>query len=352
MNTHMTTRDIVPKERIFTALLSFAVGSFMGYALASPPSIPYACHAPAPMRAHFLERSLSFDVSQLTFPKQPLRGAAEPEPTTEEGGVNGSSSSASSESSESSSESSAESASSSSGGSRSSESSVDVDIPGGFPAFGSAAFPVDRAPNWGAMKTPSAWNREYAEMERTDFVRVPSYDLDTLTTPMKKLTADRDAPENVRAITAKLFYSTRFFGSYDLDAGEFSGEHAGIDLKLPEGTPVGAVGGGIVASVRRDASGLGTHVTIEHRVDGETYYSIYGHLASAKVRAGEEVYAGQTIGLSGSTGRSTSGHLHLQIDRGVPGDAAHDAYWPEDVPDPSEADLRTVNPIEFIEAHR
>lgn len=188
-------------------------------------------------------------------------------------------------------------------------------------------------------------------MKRSDFVRVPAYDMDVLTTPMKELLKDRDDAGTIRAITAKLFYSTRFFGTYDLDEGEFSGDHAGIDLKVPEGTPVASVAGGRVSNVIRDASGLGLHVIVEHRLQGETYYSIYGHLGATAVREGEDVTPGQILGRSGSTGRSTSPHLHLQVDKGEPNEASHEAYQTDGVPSRAEAARNTVNPMTFIAAH-
>ena len=111
-----------------------------------------------------------------------------------------------------------------------------------FPAFGHAVQPVQAVPNWGAMRSPKEWNRSYAEMDERDFVPVPDYDLTTLTIPIQSLL--KRAPGQVATLTDKLFYSTRYFGAYDLDAGEFTGAHAGIDLKLAEGTPVGAIAGG------------------------------------------------------------------------------------------------------------
>ena len=198
------------------------------------------------------------------------------------------------------------------------------------------------------MTTPAEWERSYAEMNREEFVRVPAYRLRELTTPMGDLLATRDDPESIRILTAKLFYSTRYFGSYNLDAGEFSGDHAGIDLKLPEGMPVGAIAGGRVNAVIRDKSGLGLHVIIEHRTGNETLYSIYGHLDSANVRAGQDVEPGTTIGTVGSTGRSTAHHLHIQIDHGTPDEPRHDVYWPGNTPSRAEASLHTVHPIEFI----
>jgi murein DD-endopeptidase MepM/ murein hydrolase activator NlpD len=178
-------------------------------------------------------------------------------------------------------------------------------------------------------------------MTREDFVPIPRYDMKTLTTPMESLTNPlRD--ENIPAITAKLFYSTRYLGKYDLDAGEWTGEHAGVDLKLARGTGVGAVGGGRVLSVATSKN-LGLHVVIEHRMkNGETYYSTYGHFDSATVSAGQDVEPGQTIGFVGMTGNTSAPHLHLQIGKGKPG--GHTPWQPGD----GNPDASMVNPVTFL----
>jgi murein DD-endopeptidase MepM/ murein hydrolase activator NlpD len=210
-----------------------------------------------------------------------------------------------------------------------------------FPPFDHAVFPVSQTPNWGAMYTPLVWNRTYAQMADEDFVRVPSYDPATFTVPFKSLVAQRS--KQIPAITAKLFYSTRFYGRYDLDAGEFTGDHVGVDLKLAHGTPIGAIGGGRVSWVGQSQR-LGLFVVLEHRVDDSTYYSVYGHFDDVAVRDGEDVQAGQVIGWVGMTGNTSAPHLHLQIDRNEPG-VRHEPY--AGAYDPT----RTVHPIAFIAQH-
>jgi murein DD-endopeptidase MepM/ murein hydrolase activator NlpD len=218
-----------------------------------------------------------------------------------------------------------------------------------FPPFVRAVQPVSRVPNWGAMHTPEEWNRSYGELTADDFVPIPSYDLQALQRPMEKLTHPfTDA--SIPVITAKLYYSTRFMGSYDIDAGEFSGGHPGVDLKLALGTPIGAIGGGKVHAVARSER-LGLYVIIEHRIPGEgTFYSIYGHLGSARVEEGDTVTPGTTIGTVGMTGNTTGPHVHLQIDRGH-GEAKHSPYFPSARPSASEVGQWMANPIRFIQAH-
>ncbi len=218
--------------------------------------------------------------------------------------------------------------------------------PHAFPAFVRAVYPVSRVPNWGAMTKPEEWNRSYDELTAADFVPVPSYVMSKLTVPFASLMNPRNIPE----ITRKLFYSTHFFSSYDLDAAEFTGVHPGIDLKLALGTPLGAVAGGRVYQVRSNSL-LGMHVLIEHRLpSGEGFYSVYAHLGSISVSEGQDVSPGTIIGRVGMTGSTSGPHLHLQIDRKT-GDGQHAVYQPGSVPSRSEADRWVISPIRFIETY-
>lgn len=198
------------------------------------------------------------------------------------------------------------------------------------------------------METPQEWERPYGEMMDKDFVSLPRYDLAKLTTPMETLLKTRHA--SAPDITAKLFYSTRYFGKYDLDAGEFSAVHPGLDMKLALGTPIGAIAGGRVHAVRK-TGGLGLHVIIEHRIGNETYYSIYGHFGAVSVTEGQNVHPGATVGHVGMTGNTTAPHLHLQVDRGQPSEVEHQPYWPSKLPSVGEAEKHTVNPIVFMQKH-
>jgi murein DD-endopeptidase MepM/ murein hydrolase activator NlpD len=224
-------------------------------------------------------------------------------------------------------------------------------IPRPFPAFDHTVFPVDSVPNWGAMQTPEEWNRTFSQLTIQDLVSVPRYDLRIFTVPMAELLKNRDA--NTPAITAKLFYSTRYFGAYDLDSDEFVAPHAGVDLKLAAGTPIQAIAGGRVQSVSTTTQ-LGLHAIIEHRLkDGTRFFSIYGHMQSATVSAGDDVQPGSIIGRVGSTGRSSGPHIHLQVDRSTDDeDAEHIPYNPLTTPSEEEINHWTVHPIAFIDRYQ
>jgi murein DD-endopeptidase MepM/ murein hydrolase activator NlpD len=229
-----------------------------------------------------------------------------------------------------------------------SASSSSAVAPSDFPPFIRTQFPISKIPNWGAMHTAAEWNRTYAQMTPGDFVSIPPYSMKTLTTPMDTFTQD-SSPDAIAAITEKLFYSTRFFGAYDLDSGEFTAVHPAVDLKLALGTPLGAIAGGRVLAVVTDDS-LGLHAMIEHHIDGDIYISIYGHMSDATVKAGDTVIPGQIVGHVGMTGNTAAPHVHLQIDRGD-GSTVHTPYWPASIPSPAEAAKFVVNPVTFIQQH-
>lgn len=85
--------------------------------------------------------------------------------------------------------------------------------------------------------------------------------------------------------------------------------HSGQDLACDVGTPVRAISSGVV-TFSGWAGNLGYKVEILHW-DGTV--SWYGHNSRLKVTEGQKVVTGQLIALSGSTGRSTGPHLHLEI---------------------------------------
>jgi murein DD-endopeptidase MepM/ murein hydrolase activator NlpD len=92
-------------------------------------------------------------------------------------------------------------------------------------------------------------------------------------------------------------------------SGVLPGLHHGVDISLPEGTPVHAMASG---SVRYAGwmSGFGNVIWLEHR--GNTL-SVYAHLSRIDVRAGDRVRGRQPIGASGSTGNVSAPHLHFEV---------------------------------------
>lgn len=85
--------------------------------------------------------------------------------------------------------------------------------------------------------------------------------------------------------------------------------HAGVDFPAPRGTPVAAAAAGRVAWVGVRA-GWGLVVTLAH---GDDVRTMYAHLSRSRVRLGQHVAMGATIGLVGATGDATGPHLHFEV---------------------------------------
>lgn len=87
--------------------------------------------------------------------------------------------------------------------------------------------------------------------------------------------------------------------------------HHGTDYSAPYGTPVVAVGDGLVTETGWKG-GLGKQIEVKH---GPVYTTVYGHLSryAAGIGPGVRVKQGQLIGYVGSTGLATGPHLHFQI---------------------------------------
>lgn len=83
----------------------------------------------------------------------------------------------------------------------------------------------------------------------------------------------------------------------------------GIDIAVPEGTPVLASQKGTVEKISQsDIYGL--LVMVKHSGGYET---LYAHNSKVLVQEGATVIAGTKIALSGSTGKSTGPHVHFEI---------------------------------------
>jgi murein DD-endopeptidase MepM/ murein hydrolase activator NlpD len=87
--------------------------------------------------------------------------------------------------------------------------------------------------------------------------------------------------------------------------------HTGVDFAAQRGTPVRAVGDGVISEAGWNG-GYGKAIDIKH---DSTYLSRYAHLQAFApgIRPGVNVSKGQVIGYVGSTGRSTGPHLHFEL---------------------------------------
>ena len=130
-------------------------------------------------------------------------------------------------------------------------------------------------------------------------------------------------------------YITANFGWYS--PGGYSAWHSGTDIGVPRGTQVMAAASGKVikavtvtsdpngpytAAGYKDHSfsaangyGYGNYIMLDNGLDskGNRIYTLYAHLSTVSVSAGQNVAEGQVIGYSGNTGNSYGAHLHFEI---------------------------------------
>ena len=104
-------------------------------------------------------------------------------------------------------------------------------------------------------------------------------------------------------------YSSGFGGR---DIGDGAETHLGQDIANVTGTPISAAASGYV-SFAGVMGGYGNVVILTHSINGQSYATVYAHMSAINVSAGQAVSQGQTVGLVGSTGRSTGPHLHFEV---------------------------------------
>lgn len=104
------------------------------------------------------------------------------------------------------------------------------------------------------------------------------------------------------------------FGQRNAPIQGASTDHHGIDIAAQLNTTVIAPANGKVINAKY-FGGYGKYIQIDHgkNEQGKLVTSAYGHLNNWLVTEGQTVYAGQPIGLVGSTGRSTGPHLHFEV---------------------------------------
>ena len=85
--------------------------------------------------------------------------------------------------------------------------------------------------------------------------------------------------------------------------------HEGMDFSCDIGTPVYATADGVIKKARWE-KGYGYLITIDH---GYGYETRYAHLKSFNVKPGQKVIRGETIALSGNSGRSSGPHVHYEV---------------------------------------
>ena len=142
----------------------------------------------------------------------------------------------------------------------------------------------------------------------------------TLIIPGGEIAAPAPAPSYAAASTPEPYLGgggpvQLGFYSHPVPGGRITqGLHGknGIDIGAARGTPIHAAADGTVIIARGSGwnGGYGNYVVISHSNGSQTLYS---HMRSVIVTAGQSVVSGQVIGYMGATGRVTGVHLHFEV---------------------------------------
>ena len=91
-------------------------------------------------------------------------------------------------------------------------------------------------------------------------------------------------------------------------------QNDGINIALPENTPVKAAEDGVVAYAGNELKGYGNLVLVRHP---NGYVTAYAHAKELLVKRGDQVKRGQMIARSGQTGNVNAPQLHFEIRKGA-----------------------------------
>ena len=225
-----------------------------------------------------------------------------------------------------------------------------------IPAFDGTTYPFEKSPSW--FKTGGKNTRLFSDYSASELTPAPRYNA--------KLMQQEKWAKDI--VDPKITYSIVYMGQYKYNHIENKGSHPGVDIKLPKGTPVLSIANGVVVKALEKTTGYGKHVVIKHVGVPQygTLYSSYSHMSKLNVKVGQIIKKGQKIGEVGSTGNSTTAHIHFQVDRA---NAPFHPYWPFAWKEVQKAGVSyteavniglgrekglkyTVNPFTFIHAYQ
>lgn len=183
-----------------------------------------------------------------------------------------------------------------------------INIPGGKTAAAAPAPQVvAEAPKPVIAAAPAAKPVAVAQAEPQQKARVATEanDLPEAQSPVKAADATNALPTfrwpvRGRVITA---YGAKTNGK----------QNDGINVAVPEGTPVKAAEDGVVAYSGNELKGYGNLILVRH---SNGYVTAYAHASELMVKRGDTIKRGQVIAKSGQTGEVGSPQLHFEIRKG------------------------------------
>ena len=134
---------------------------------------------------------------------------------------------------------------------------------------------------------------------------------------------EREMAAQIAKVPSESGYLWPLSGSYNVLSSLFGprlhpvthkpGNHSGIDIPAPSGTPIYAAKSGVVIHAAKGTGGYwsyGNYVIVSHS-DGTS--TLYAHMSRIGCKQGQTVKQGDVIGYVGTTGRSTGNHLHFEV---------------------------------------
>jgi len=110
-------------------------------------------------------------------------------------------------------------------------------------------------------------------------------------------------------LSCNIITSLHGWRTYYLWGNWITDYHNGIDIAVPSGTSVIACADGVV-KISKWHNSYGYYIVVDH---GSGYTTLYAHNNYLLVKEGDKVKKGQVIAKSGSTGKSSGPHVHLEV---------------------------------------
>ncbi|MDE5463098.1 MULTISPECIES: LysM peptidoglycan-binding domain-containing M23 family metallopeptidase [unclassified Bradyrhizobium] len=175
-----------------------------------------------------------------------------------------------------------------------------------------AAAPVGAAPVAGTLQPVAAAPAPATKMAAVAPVQSARLAQATANVEEKAAEAPAKAAETTSALpTFRWPVRGKVVTSYGAKTNGKSND--GINLAVPEGTPVKAAEDGVVAYSGNELKGYGNLVLVRH---SNGYVTAYAHASELMVKRGDTIKRGQVIAKSGQSGEVASPQLHFEIRKG------------------------------------
>ena len=185
-----------------------------------------------------------------------------------------------------------------------------INIPGGKAvAAASAPQVVAEAPKPAAAPAPAVKPVAVASAEPQQKARVAS---ETAAADLPEAQSSVKAADATNAVpTFRWPVRGRVITAYGAKAN--GKQNDGINVAVPEGTPIKAAEDGVVAYSGSELKGYGNLILVRH---SNGYVTAYAHASELMVKRGDTIKRGQIIAKSGQTGEVGSPQLHFEIRKG------------------------------------